>query len=332
MTLRFAILGSGAWGTTVAMLLAQQPDHDVRLWSARADNAEQLQRQRENVDLLPGIRLAETILLTADIREAVEQVDLLVVAVPTVYLRTSLASVTSQLPRGIPIMSLVKGIERQTFLRPTQILEELTGTRPMAVLSGPSHAEEVSRGLPASVVLASQDKSLAEWIQPRLNTERFRVYTNADLVGVELAGALKNVIAIAAGISEGLELGDNAKAALITRGLVEMTRFGKAHGALRETFAGLAGMGDLITTCMSGHGRNRRVGLRLAQGDSLQEILESTKMVAEGVYTTQGVHGKAQQLKVPMPITQAVYQILYEDKPPRQAVDELMMRTLKSEL
>ncbi len=331
MTTRFAVLGSGAWGTTIAMLLAQRQDHDVWLWSARAENTQQLRLCRENVDFLPGVRLPESIALTANIQEAVESADLLVIAIPTVFLRSALGRVAADFPPGVPLLSLVKGIERRTFLRPTEILLELVGLRPMAVLSGPSHAEEVSRELPASVVLASEDHEFAEWIQPRLNTQRFRVYTNRDMIGVELAGALKNVIGVAAGISDGLELGDNAKAALLTRGLAEMTRFGMEHGASPETFAGLAGMGDLITTCMSGHGRNRRVGQRLAQGERLQEILQSTKMVAEGVYTTQSVYEKSQQLKIDMPITEAVYDVLYQDKAPRDAVSELMMRALKSE-
>ena len=201
----------------------------------------------------------------------------------------------------------------------------------MAALSGPSHAEEVSRGLPTSVVVASNDQELAKWVQERLRGERFRVYTNTDLVGVELGGALKNVIGIAAGISDGLGFGDNTKSALLTRGLAEMARFGVALGADERTFFGLAGIGDLITTCISRHGRNRHVGERLGKGEKLKDILASMKMVAEGVWTTKSVHDEAQQLGIDMPITAEIYRVLYEDKDPRQAVTDLMLREPKGE-
>jgi glycerol-3-phosphate dehydrogenase (NAD(P)+) len=331
MATRFSILGAGAWGTTAALLLARKPGHRVALWSARPESARALSQRRENVDLLPGVAIPASVQLTADVREAVAGAALLVAAVPTVYLRAALERIAAALPPGVPALSLAKGIEADTFLRPTEILHSLAGPRPLAVLSGPSHAEEVSRGLPASVVVASDDLDLARWIQQAFASESFRVYTNLDVIGVELAGALKNIIGIAAGISDGLGLGDNAKAALLTRGLVEMTRFGVALGAEPQTFAGLAGIGDLITTCMSRHGRNRHVGERLARGEKLRDILSGMKMVAEGVYTARSVHQRATRMGVRMPISEAVYQILYEGKDPPAAVGELMTREPTSE-
>jgi glycerol-3-phosphate dehydrogenase (NAD(P)+) len=327
-----AILGDGAWGTAIAVLLAQHPRHRVTLWSARADNGRLLRQQRENVRLLPGVPIPPAVELTTDIQQAVAGADLWVAAIPTVYLRTTLARLASVIQSGPPVLSLAKGLENDTFLRPTEIVSQVLGVEKVAVLSGPSHAEETSRGLPASVVAASLDPELARWIQHMFSTERFRVYTNFDPVGVELAGALKNIIGIAAGISDGLGLGDNAKAALLTRGLVEMTRFGVALGGQAKTFAGLAGLGDLITTCVSAHGRNHRVGQRLARGESWGEIEASTTMVAEGAYTARSVHSRAAQMGIDMPITAEVYRVLYEKKDPRAAVAELMLREPKGEM
>jgi glycerol-3-phosphate dehydrogenase (NAD(P)+) len=218
-----------------------------------------------------------------------------------------------------------------TFLRPTEVLTQVLGVPRVAVLSGPSHAEETSRGLPTTVAVASADAELARWIQCAFSTDRFRVYTNPDPIGVELGGALKNIIGIAAGISDGLELGDNAKSALLTRGLVEMTRFGVTFGAQAETFAGLAGLGDLITTCISPHGRNRHVGARLAGGETWPQIQASTSKVAEGVYTARSVHERSLQRGIDMPITAEVYRVLYEGKSPRAAVHDLMMRSPRDE-
>ncbi|MSQ95058.1 MAG: NAD(P)-dependent glycerol-3-phosphate dehydrogenase [Gemmataceae bacterium] len=330
MAARFAVLGSGAWGTAIAMILAQNPQQRVALWSARADNAGWHAR-RENVRLLPGVAIPPSILLTTDIREAVEGADLLVAAVPTAYLRSTLARIAESIPKGKPLLSLVKGLENHTFRRPTEIAMEVLGSRSVAVLSGPSHAEEVSRGLPTTLVAASEDLTLARWVQQCFSTDRFRVYTNLDLVGVELAGALKNVIAIAAGLSDGMGLGDNSKSALLTRGLAEMARFGVAVGANAETFWGLAGMGDLITTCISRHGRNRAIGERLAKGEKLADIQASTSTVAEGVFTARSVYEKSQQMGIAMPISAEVYRILHEAKDPRVAVNDLMVREPRSE-
>jgi glycerol-3-phosphate dehydrogenase (NAD(P)+) len=331
MPTKFAILGDGAWGTAIALLLAQRSDHHVTLWSAREENARILRERRENVRLLPGVPLSPAIALTTDIAEAAAGADLCIAAIPTVYLRDTLQRIQPALTADRPVLSLAKGLEIGTSLRPTEILHQVLGSEQVAVLSGPSHAEEVSRGRPTTVVAASSDPDLARWIQQHFNTDRFRVYTNTDLIGVELAGALKNIIGIAAGISDGLNFGDNAKAALLTRGLVEMARFGMALGAEHETFFGLAGLGDLITTCVSRFGRNRHVGERLAQGEKLPAILASMSMVAEGVYTTRSVHDRAARMGISMPITAEVYRVLYEDKDPLAAVNDLMLRAPRSE-
>lgn len=331
MPTTFAVLGAGAWGTAIALLLVQNARHRVRLWCAQPQHFPELSSRRENVNLLPGVAIPEAIAITADFADAIADADLCVAAVPTVYLRSAFAPHTGKLPANVPVLSLAKGVENATFQRPTEILRDVLGSEQLAVLSGPSHAEEVSRGLPTSVVAASEDAALARDVQRWFSTERFRVYTNADVIGVEIAGALKNVIGIAAGICDGLGFGDNAKSALLTRGLAEMARFGVALGAEHATFFGLAGVGDLMTTCVSPHGRNRRVGLRLAAGESLDAILSSSPMVAEGVYTTRSVYERTRTMGVEMPILVEVYRVLYEGKSPRQAVGDLMLRALAPE-
>jgi glycerol-3-phosphate dehydrogenase (NAD(P)+) len=330
MPTTFAVLGSGGWGTAIAVLLAQNPDHRVRLWSAHEASARALRDSRENVRLLPGVRIPESIAITHDHTEAVQGADCWFAAVPTAYFREAMTLFAALRARDVPIVSLTKGLEVGTFKRPTEILGELLRTEKLAVLSGPSHAEEVARGLPASVVVAANDLNLAVWVQQKLGTERFRVYTNSDSVGVELAGALKNVIGIAAGICDGLGFGDNARAALLTRGMVEMTRFGVAHGAEAATFAGLAGIGDLIATCFSTHGRNRRVGYRLGKGEPLEAVLAGPQ-VAEGVYTSRSAFERIQRMGLEAPIVTAVYQVLHHGKPPMAAVQDLMTRRQREE-
>jgi glycerol-3-phosphate dehydrogenase (NAD(P)+) len=334
MPTTFAVLGDGAWGTAVALLLAQGPDHRVRLWSARPENGQLLQKHRENVRLLPGVPIPDSIELTLSVRDAVTDADVWVSAVPTVYLRPMLLRVRDELgsPFAVPpVISLTKGIENGTFLRPSEILADLLGAEEVVVLSGPSHAEEVSRGMPTSVVAASSDQALALRVQGFFPADRFRVYTNLDPVGVELGGALKNIIGLAAGICDGLGYGDNARAALLTRGLAEMTRFGVSLGAEAATFAGLAGLGDLITTCFSRHGRNRLVGERLGRGETLSAILAGMGQVAEGVSTTRAVHDRGARMGIEMPITAEVYRVLYESKKPRDAVNALMRRSPRRE-
>lgn len=327
----FAVLGAGGWGTAISLVLAQNPAHRVRLWSARPDQAELLHEKRENVRYLPGVSIPESVLLTCEITTAVADADLLITAIPTIHLRDTLSRIAPQVPASCPVLSLTKGLEIATFRLPTEIIADVVGERSLAVLSGPSHAEEVARGMPTTLVAASDDLDLSRRVQQHFSSDRFRVYTNSDLIGVELAGALKNIIGIAAGISDGLGMGDNAKSALLTRGLAEMARFGVALGAEQPTFWGLAGMGDLITTCISRHGRNRQVGVRLGQGEKPAAILASMNMVAEGVYTTRSVHDKAARMGIAMPITNEVYRVLYENKDPRQAVIDLMVREPKGE-
>lgn len=331
MRTKISVLGDGGWGTAVALLLARRDDHEVFLWSARAENARLLRDRRENVRLLPGVPIPESVQLTEDAALAVTAADLLVSAIPTVYLRPTLARFHGLVPATARVLSLTKGLENATFCRPTEILHQELGVIHLGVLSGPSHAEEVSRGLPTSVVVASRDRELAHWVQEHFNTATFRVYTSPDLIGVELGGALKNIIGLAAGISDGLGLGDNSKSALLTRGLVEMTRFGGAFGAEATTFSGLAGLGDLITTCMSEHGRNREVGKRLGRGEKLRDILATMTKVAEGVATTRSVYERARERDIEMPITTEVYRVLYEDKDPGTAVSDLMTREPRGE-
>ncbi|MFO0878798.1 MAG: NAD(P)H-dependent glycerol-3-phosphate dehydrogenase [Gemmataceae bacterium] len=333
MPMTFTVLGDGAWGTALALLLASQPENRVRLWSAREETGQVLARHRENVLFLPGIPIPESVLLTTSIPEATAAADFWISAIPTVYLRPTLTRIREEL-RGAtipPIVSLTKGIEIETFQRPSEILTEVLGASQVAVLSGPSHAEEVSRGLPCSVVVAAPELRLALEVQRFFRTDTFRVYTNLDPLGVELAGALKNVIGLAAGTCEGLGYGDNALSALITRGLAEMTRFGVALGADSGTFVGLAGIGDLITTCISKHGRNRNVGYRLARGEKLADVLSTTQTVAEGVTTTRAVYARSLRMGLDMPITRALHRVLYEGLGPREAVTELMLRSPKGE-
>lgn len=329
MVQSYAVLGAGGWGTATAVHLAKL-GHTVRLWAARQDSAHKLIATRTNERLLPGVTIPDSIRITGQVGEAVEGIDNWIIAIPTVYLRETMARFRAAKTPGLRCLSLTKGIESGTFLRPTEMLAEILGTATYGALSGPSHAEEVARGLPVSLVVASTNMEYARAIQRDFGSERFRVYTNRDLAGVELGGALKNVIGIAAGICDGLGFGDNAKAALLTRGIVEMTRFGVARSAEAATFAGLAGIGDLIATCFSGFGRNRRVGERLGHGEKLADIL-SGPQVAEGVFTAKSVHEWGQVHGVETPIMSAVYDVLYAGKSPLDAVQDLMSRQMREE-
>jgi len=331
VTVRFSVLGDGAWGTAIAILLAQNADHHVSLWSRFEANARIIREKRENVFLLPGVPVPDSIQLTTDPTLAVSDVDFIVSAIPTVYLRETLALFHDCIAKRTPIVSLTKGIEMETFRRPSEIIRDVLGCERVMILSGPSHAEEVARGMPTSLVVAGEESQLLEEVQQRFTTDRFRIYTNPDAVGVELAGALKNVIGIAAGISDGLGFGDNAKSALLTRGLVEMIKFGVAYGARASTFTGLAGFGDLITTCISQHGRNRNLGEKLGRGETLCRILADSKKVVEGVGTSRSVHFRSQEFGLELPIMNGVYQVLFEEKPPLIAVRDLMLRPLSSE-
>jgi glycerol-3-phosphate dehydrogenase (NAD(P)+) len=331
MIRRAAILGDGAMGTLAAILLAHN-GIPATLWSAFDEQAADLQRHRENRRFLPGFPLPKTLKITTDAAAATDGADLVVVAVPSRHLRKVLERVKPSLPESPVYVSVVKGIEAGTLLRPSQILTEVVGRRRLVVLSGPCLSREVASRLPATVVVASADAAAAREAQKAFATPWFRVYTSEDPTGLELGGALKNIVAIAAGICDGLELGSNAKAALITRGLVEMTRLGAALGARRETFAGLAGLGDLVTTCTSELSRNHHVGQEIGRGRRLSDILEEMGRVeAEGVETTRSAANLAAQHKVEMPITQEVYAVLFEDKPAPDALADLMSRAPKHE-
>lgn len=324
-----AVLGDGGWGTALALLVFEN-GHNVRLWSKFPVYAAEVASTRENRKFLPGVAIPKEINVTSDAREALDGHTLAVVAIPTQYIRPTLEEVKSAGP--VPrVVSVAKGLENHTLARPSDVIRQVVSPRETAVLAGPSHCEEVSRGLPASVVCASRNLDFAREVQNVFSSHRFRVYTNGDPLGVELCGAVKNVIAIAAGISDALGFGDNAKSALLTRGLVEIVRLGERLGADSETFYGLAGLGDLITTSISPFGRNHRVGFEIGRGRRLDDVLAGMEQVAEGVATTKAVLGLAKTVEVEMPITYEVSRILFEGKDPRQAVVDLMMRSLKDE-
>lgn len=329
--MKITILGGGGMATACAIVLAEHSALDVSIWTRNPEHARDMTMSRCNLRLLPGVRISERIEILSDVEAAAAGADVLVAAIPTAFLRQALSSIADKLPSQAPVLSVIKGLENDTFARPTQIITSVLGSRPVAALGGPCHAEEAARRMPASVVIASEDDEFATTAQKLFTTDRFRVYTNRDLLGVELAGALKNVIAIAAGICDGLGYGDNAKSALMTRGLAEMTRFGAALGADKSTFFGLAGLGDLITTCVSRHGRNRAVGERLGRGESLSEILGSMTAVAEGVTTARSIYDLARQKGIEMPITREVFAVLFESKSPVAATESLMQRPPRGE-
>lgn len=330
---RITVIGDGAMGTLSALLLCENK-RSVRLWSAFEEQGRQMQATRANPRFLAGVKIPEQVEITWRDEDAFEGSRWVVSAVPTQYIRGVWERLAPYCPPGAGISSVAKGVEKETLLRPTQVIQEVLGSqgrRPMNVLSGPSIAPEIAHKLPATVVAASQDADFARQVQEAYSTSYFRVYTNDDPVGVELAGATKNVIAIAAGILDGLGSGDNAKAALLTRGLTEIARLGEAMGAKAETFAGLAGMGDLVTTCISPLGRNRSFGQRIGQGMSVEQALAATESVVEGEATCRGVVELARKHGVDMPITEAISRVLFEGMGPREAIEDLMTRPLKAE-
>lgn len=328
-----AVLGAGSWGTALAKLLADQGIR-TRLWARRAPMAEAIQSDRENRAYLPGFELPQSLEATADLAFALQDSDLVVCVVPTHGLRDVITEAIPHFNDRAPIVSATKGIENETLMLVSEVFEDLLPKgqhRLLAYLGGPSFAKEVAAGAPTAVSVAAYDAQTAEEVQKSFNTERFRVYRTDDVVGVELGGSLKNVIAIGAGIADGLDFGHNARAGLITRGLAEISRLAIARGANPLTLAGLSGMGDLVLTCTGDLSRNRNVGLQLGRGKSLQEIVGNMQMVAEGVRTTKSAYQLAQREGVEMPIVQEVYAMLYEQKPPRQAVYDLMTRPLRAE-
>lgn len=329
---RVCVLGDGGWGTALAIQLAGRRNA-VRLWGAFPDYVQEVALRRVNRKFLPGVRIPREVRLTASLPEATAGAGLIVSVVPTQYLDGVLARLAreARLPPGVPFVSASKGIETRTLERCSQIIRRRFPRSPVCVLTGPSHAEEVARGLPATVLAAARDPRLARRVQRTLGGGALRVYTGRDPVGAELGGALKNVIALAAGIADGLSLGDNAKAALLSRGLVEIARLGIALGAREDTFWGISGLGDLLTTAYSPHGRNLRVGRRLGAGESLRRILGGMEQVAEGVPTAAACRTLARRHRVEMPITEEICRILHEGKSPRKAVADLLNRSPKEE-
>jgi glycerol-3-phosphate dehydrogenase (NAD(P)+) len=330
---RVAVLGAGSWGTTLGLVLHDN-GHSVIFWEFDVAQVQAIGKERENRKFLPGIIIPDSVTITNDLEEALEGADAVVFAVPSHAVRAVAAAARDGIGRDVVVVNVAKGIENESLARMSEVLAEELG-RPGASgitsLVGPSHAEEVSRKLPTTVVAAAVDQETAVVVRDLFMTENLRVYTNTDLVGVELAGSLKNVIAIAAGICDGLGYGDNTKGALLTRGLAEITRLGVTMGGRPETFAGLSGMGDLITTCISRHSRNRHVGESIAAGKTLTEVLESMVMVAEGVRTTKSAVALARKLNIEMPITEQMHRVLFEDRNPKEAIRELMIREPKPE-
>jgi glycerol-3-phosphate dehydrogenase (NAD(P)+) len=327
---RIAVLGAGGMGTALAMVFAGSAG-DVRLWARDPEQARAIAEARCNRRHLPGIQIPESVRVLGDAREALDDAELILAAAPTSFLRELLTRLAPAVAPGTPVLSVVKGIEFGTFARPSRIIVEALGPRPVAILSGPSHAEELARGLPASVVVAGSSQPLCEAVQRTFSHETFRIYTNSDALGVEVAGALKNILGIAAGVCDGLEFGDNAKAAMLTRGLAEIARMGVHLGGRQGTFYGLAGVGDVVTTCYSPYGRNRSVGERIGRGEALDAILDGMENVAEGVPTIRSVHALAGKNGVDMPITCQLHQVLFEGKDARAAVVDLMVRSPKDE-
>ena len=330
MSKTIAVLGGGGWGTALALLLHKN-GNTVRVWGPLQDEIAAIQRERVNALYLPDVPLPDDMLWTSDPAEAAHAVDLAVAAVPTRFFRSALAPFADLLPKNCPVLSVSKGFDPETRTRMSVVASELFGSRPVAALSGPSHAAEVARNYPAAVVIAAADHGLAMQLQSVFMNSFFRVYTTDDIAGVELGGGLKNVMAIAVGACDGLGFGDNTRAALITRGLAEMTRLGVALGARPETFAGLSGVGDLIVTCTSKWSRNRQVGVRLGKGEQITAIRAGMKQVAEGVWNCALVRDLADQACVSAPITRQVYALIHEEFDPREAVRSLMERDARPE-
>ena len=328
--MKIAVIGDGGWGTANALLLCGY-GHDVTLWGAFPDYIEEQRRTRRNEKFLKGVELPDALYLTADRAEAVQGAEVVVLAPPSKYFASVVAGFKGLITPEMLVVSITKGLCEQTNRRMTELGEEILGTGPIVALAGPTHAEEVARGIPTAIVAACADAGKARRVQTIWSGPRFRVYTSPDPVGVEIGGAVKNVLAIAVGCSDGMGFGDNTRAALITRGLVEMKRFVLAYGGTPETLSGLAGVGDLIVTCTSVHSRNHSVGERLGRGEKIADILGSMQMVAEGVWNSKVVHEIAVRLGVEMPICELVYRLCHEDFDAREAVSAMMSRELKSE-
>ena len=328
--MKIGVLGAGSWGTALAVLLHEN-GHEVTLWSIDKREVAMIDEKREQVEKLPGVRIPDRIAVTNDVESSVAGKDILVMAVPSIFIRSTSKMIAPYVKEGQLIVNVAKGIEEETLMNMTDIIEDEIKQARVGVLSGPSHAEEVGRRIPTTVVAGAHDKKTAEEIQEAFMSPVFRVYTSPDMVGIELGAALKNVIALAAGIVDGLGLGDNTKAALITRGIAEITRLGLAMGVRFETFIGLSGIGDLIVTCTSTHSRNHNAGYLIGQGKSYQEAMDEVKMVVEGVYSAKAALALARKYNVEVPITEQVNQVLFEGRSAKDAVTSLLMRNRTSE-
>lgn len=328
--MKIAVIGSGSWGCAAAILLAKS-GHDVYLWSWQQEETDRLAKDRENSLVLPGKRFPDNITCTHDMGLCVNGAGLIVTVVPSPATRTTAKQLAPYVENNQVIVNLSKGIEDGTLMRLSEVYESEIPQARVAVMSGPSHAEEVSDSLPTTNVVAARDAEVSKYIQNIFMTDSFRVYTGDDVIGTELGGALKNVIALCAGVSDGLGYGDNTKAALMTRGIAEIKRLGIAMGARPETFAGLSGIGDLIVTCTSMHSRNRRAGILLGKGYSLKETLDEVKMVVEGVNTAKAAYDLSKKYNVSMPITEEAYKVLFNGKSAKQAVNDLMTRSKAAE-
>ncbi len=325
-----AVIGAGSWGIALAKVLHTN-GNQVTVWSLLPDEIAMLAETHEHRDKLPGVMLPEDMRFTTDLKEAVEGKEYLVLAVPSVFTRSTASAMAPFVTPGQVIVCVAKGIEESTLMTLSDLVKEEIPKAEVAVMCGPSHAEEVGAGLPTTVVAGAAKKSVAEGVQDLFMNEVFRVYTSPDVLGMELGGSLKNVIALAAGMADGLGYGDNTKAALITRGISEIGRLALKMGAKYETLSGLTGIGDLIVTCESRHSRNRKAGMLIGQGYTMQQAMDEVKMVVEGVYSAKAAIALARKYGVDMPIIESVNQVLFEDKPVREAVAELMMRDRRAE-
>lgn len=325
-----SIIGAGSWGTALAVLLAQN-GHEVTVWSVLEDEVRMLDREREHREKLPGVKIPESIRFTADLRSAAAGTDMVVMAVPSPYTRSTAHKMEPFIGDGQLIVTVAKGIEEDTLMIQTDILKQEIPQAETAVLSGPSHAEEVGRGLPTTVVAGAETRRTAEQVQSFFMNEVFRVYTSPDMLGIELGGSLKNVIALAAGMADGLGFGDNTKAALITRGIAEMARLATAMGARAETLNGLSGIGDLIVTCESRHSRNRKAGMLIGQGYTMQEAMDEVQMIVEGVFSAKAAIALSEKYGIHMPIVEQVNQVLFYGQSAKEAVHELMLRERRTE-
>lgn len=328
---KVCVLGAGSWGSALALVLAKK-GYEVIMWTLSKEQADKINKTKENIDYLPEILLPNNISVTTNIEEAVKDSKIIVLAVPSQAIRSISSQIKSFIKDEQILVDVAKGLEKGSGLRLSEVCKQELPNNPYVALSGPSHAEEVAKDIPTTVVVASKDLKVAQIVQDIFMSPKFRVYTNPDIVGVELGGALKNIIAFGAGICDGLGLGDNSKAALMTRGIREISRLGEAMGANVSTFTGLSGIGDLIVTCTSMHSRNRRAGILIGQGKSLDETLKEIKMVVEGITATEVAYEVAKKLNVDMPITNAIYSVLYKGLNANEVVIELMTRNKTHEM